>query len=257
MTSKEEQQQKEIELHRRELDGFTPLFYNESLPFKRFPVEKYNELVNSNSYSSVKIVHFVRHGQGFHNKLVLDIGYGCQCNTDNPIADCPYKNEEITDAKLTEMGKSEATKVQKFLAENDNISIDYVLTSPLSRAAETGIIALSHNKYQNITWKSLEVLREQYGVHVCDKRRSKSYLSKTFANIDISHIESENDTWFDENERESREHLAERIQRFLEFAKNVEENNIAVFTHSSFLFTMSGEWFKTGELRSFAIAFNK
>lgn len=255
MSSIKEQQQKEIEQHRDELGGFLPLFLDDTMPFKSFPVDEYDKLVNSNTYQIVKIIHFVRHGQGDHNQLVLDIGYGCQCNTNEPVAECPYKSANINDAKLTNAGKSEGKKVLEYLEENNQIQIDCVLTSPLSRAIQTGVISLSNQKYQNITWKCLECLREQYGIHVCDKRSTKSYLTETFRNIDFTDIETEEDTWFSENERETREHLAQRILTFLNFARNLPEKNIVVFTHSSFLFTMSGEWFKTGQLRSFAIAF--
>ena len=249
-------EKKEAAHHRSQLKGFIPLFENETTPIKAFPVEKAEELKSSGEWGQVKIVHFVRHGNGYHNQRVIELGYGCQCHSEKPVAACPYTGEGLVDARLTDIGQNEAKQLYDEIEKKGEFPVDLILTSPLSRAIETCLIGMGHAQYNTVPRICLEELREQSGVHFCDKRHSKSWLVKTFPSVDFSRI-SEEDELFEEDKFETREHLGHRIRSFLDFIGQHEADRVAVFAHSSLLFTMSGQWFKTAEMKSFALAYPK
>mmetsp|Transcript_39733 Transcript_39733/g.68115 ORF Transcript_39733/g.68115 Transcript_39733/m.68115 type:complete len:248 (-) Transcript_39733:17-760(-) len=242
----------EAEQHRSSLNGFTPIFKDPNCPINCHPVEHYQSLVESGEHGSVKVVHFVRHGRGFHNEKAE--GIGCQCNVHPPQIPCPYICDEILDAQLTDIGKQEAEKFNGFMREND-ITVEHIITSPLSRAIQTWSIGMNLPKYQHLEVLCLPELREQYGTHTCDKRRTRSWLEETYPGVNFSKL-SEHDELFTD-ERETREHLGSRILQFLKYVEEHPTTHIAVFTHSSFLFTMSGEWFETGQLRTMVVTFPK
>ena len=80
-----------------------------------------------------------------------------------------------------------------------------------------------------------ELCREHLGVHPCDRRRSLSHLKERFPAVDWSNIESEADTLWTADVRESDEHLARRAAAFLRWLMARPEQHIAVVTHSSWL----------------------
>ncbi|KAJ1421349.1 Histidine phosphatase superfamily, clade-1 [Sesbania bispinosa] len=73
------------------------------------------------------------------------------------------------------------------------------------------------------------------GSHPCDKRRTISEYRNMFPAIDFSLIESDEDILW-APEREKIEEVAARGLKFLEWLWTRKEKEIAVVTHSSFLF---------------------
>lgn len=96
----------------------------------------------SESNTITKTVHFIRHGQGFHN-LLADMARASnktwtqfQVEPNNP-----YTMPEVTDAPLTDKGRNQAMLLRN---ETKNFGIELVVVSPLCRATQTGLLAFSH-----------------------------------------------------------------------------------------------------------------
>lgn len=83
---------------------------------------------------------------------------------------------------------------------------------------------------------AVELCREHLGVHPCDRRRSISEYQFLFPAIDFSLIDSDEDTWWKANIRETKEELADRGLKFLNWLWTRKEKEIAIVTHSGFLF---------------------
>eukprot|EP00009_Paramoeba_aestuarina_P003911 CAMPEP_0201524486 /NCGR_PEP_ID=MMETSP0161_2-20130828/22675_1 /ASSEMBLY_ACC=CAM_ASM_000251 /TAXON_ID=180227 /ORGANISM="Neoparamoeba aestuarina, Strain SoJaBio B1-5/56/2" /LENGTH=250 /DNA_ID=CAMNT_0047923905 /DNA_START=54 /DNA_END=806 /DNA_ORIENTATION=+ len=202
--------------------------------------------------SQVKYIAFVRHGQGEHNLAAHDIGRHI------------YLLPEYTDAKLTELGKSQASELRPFA---DTLKIEKVFVSPLCRALETATLAFG----TSTPYYCVEEIREQYGKHFCDKRRNVSVLKEEFGHVDFSSL-SDADPWFTE-ERETKAHVISRTDKVLnDFLMKDEKERLALVGHSSFLLSLFNSaldgslcseapdferWFKPGELRYFVVGVPK
>jgi len=217
---------------------------------------------NKFSASCVKI-HFVRHGEGQHNLLAKQRG-GCTCNTD-PLK-CPYKDEKVMDARLTELGRDQARTNQPFTETLTNLSLIYV--SPLSRAVETALLAFnSHNQNNLCPFVANENLREQNGKHICDRRRSVDEIKLDYPTVDFNGLKTNEDVLWTE-ERETKMNVALRAKEFFEYLtltvdeKSRSVTELGVVCHSAFLLTVFNvaldcgkeedleKWFSTGELRT-------
>ena len=148
------------------------------------------------------------------------------------------------------------------------------------RALQTGLIAFEHllgdgnersyNFQRDITpvpFLAHEMVREETGVHVCDKRRPKSQQVKEFPMIDFGLITSEEDLLFRTDRRESKAEIGDRIYQFMEWLSEREETCIGISSHSGWLLTAFNgvfecedslkAWFQTGELRSVRLVFKQ
>ena len=240
---------------------------------------------NNNTKTNKKIIHFVRHGEGFHNALARKIGRKA------------YLDPAVFDPELTDVGIQQAKDLQDEVLNlylNDPNSIDCIVFSPMKRALMTGTIACekvllsSNNNNDNKLPKmvAVECIRERYGVHICDSRRTIDIIQKEYPNIDFTtNIEDIKDTLHKENERETHEHVILRGYEFLDWLKNQDDTiqSVIVFSHSSYLMNMFNavlhfeangngnddnennnletisnlkKWFNTGELKSVEVTFN-
>lgn len=83
---------------------------------------------------------------------------------------------------------------------------------------------------------AVELCREHLGVHPCDRRRSISEYKPLFPAIDFSLIENDTDVLWTADVREKNEEVAARGQKFLNWLWSRKEKEIAVVTHSGFLY---------------------
>ncbi|KAG6910375.1 hypothetical protein DXG01_011090 [Tephrocybe rancida] len=127
------------------------------------------------------------------------------------------------DAEITDTGKAQAvaagTVWKAELAAGLPLPGRFYV-SPLSRALKTleitfdGLLPKHQQKSQ---WATvLEDLREAYGVHTCDQRRTKTYIKTTFSEFRIEDGFSENDLLWTPDVRESDEHIAGRAKEVLD-----------------------------------------
>eukprot|EP00013_Stygamoeba_regulata_P005167 CAMPEP_0177639576 /NCGR_PEP_ID=MMETSP0447-20121125/6094_1 /TAXON_ID=0 /ORGANISM="Stygamoeba regulata, Strain BSH-02190019" /LENGTH=291 /DNA_ID=CAMNT_0019141611 /DNA_START=31 /DNA_END=906 /DNA_ORIENTATION=+ len=208
----------------------------------------------------VKTVHFVRHGQGVHNLAALTSVNKCDCkNPGNPPV-CPYVQPEVKDARLTELGESQATALQERAAQ---CGATLVVVSPLQRALQTAHLAFLKADPRP-PFQALEDAREQIGAHVCDCRRPIADAKAQFPYVCFDGLaEGEDPLWT--TAREPKTGVAARAQNVVRWLRTRPEENIAVVCHSSFLLTLFNialdcspdptlyEWFETGEMRSVAV----
>jgi broad specificity phosphatase PhoE len=224
----------------------------------------------ANDAANIKVVHFVRHGQGFHN-LMADLARAAGRDwvqfTNTP--ENPYIMPEILDAPLTEKGRQQASMLQPIVRVMEN-QPELVVFSPNCRALQTGLIVFEDligggDKPNSVPFLAHEMVREENGVHICDKRRPVSRQKMEFPQVDFSLLESDEDPLFRDDERETKMQVGERVYKFMEWLAERKEKHVAVNSHSGWLLTVFNGicecdpalkgWFQTGEMRSVKLEF--
>ncbi|KAL8541703.1 hypothetical protein ACS0TY_002822 [Phlomoides rotata] len=196
-----------------------------------------------------KTIHLVRHAQGIHN-VDGDKNYKA------------YMSEEYFDAHLTQLGWQQVDNLRKHVHSTGLIkNIDMVITSPLLRTIQTAVGVFGGEAYtdkmdglplmvanagnsgrpaisslNSPPILAVELCREHLGVHPCDKRRSISEYERLFPAVDFSLIESDDDILWKADVRETKEEVADRGVNFINWLFTRKEKEIAVVTHSGFLF---------------------
>ncbi|KAK7385427.1 hypothetical protein VNO78_31145 [Psophocarpus tetragonolobus] len=196
-----------------------------------------------------KTIHLVRHAQGVHN-------VAGEKNHD------AYDSYDYFDANITPLGWEQVGNLRKHVkACGVSKNIELVVVSPLLRTMQTAVGVFGGEAYtvgvtepplmiENVRssdhfavssvncppFIAVELCREQMGVHPCDKRRTISEYRKMFPAIDFSLIESDEDSLWESDVREKKEEVSARGLKFLEWLWTRKEKEIAVVTHSSFLF---------------------
>lgn len=215
---------------------------------------------SNNGNENLRIIHFVRHAEGYHN-----------VNKD-------YKNVAHIDAQLTPKGiqqckdlsrelKERSMTVMKDFANDEKIDffdIECIISSPMRRALQTAQHSFEHilrldqpniqstqeeKKVENkhIPFVACEAWRETVN-YLCDQRLPLSDLRESFKHVDFDHIQHEHDPIWEKYEslhgahdehvtaRESRDDkgLRERATLAWDFIGQRNERNIAVVSHSAF-----------------------
>ncbi|KAJ6685697.1 BROAD-SPECIFICITY PHOSPHATASE YOR283W-RELATED [Salix purpurea] len=196
-----------------------------------------------------KTIHLVRHAQGIHN---------VEGEKDNNA----YLSEELFDAHLTPLGWRQVDNLRKHVYEcGVNKKIELVIVSPLLRTMQTAVGVFGGERYMDginapplmvenagksnhpaisslhsPPFIAVELCREHLGVHPCDRRRSISEYRSIFPAIDFSLIESDEDVLWRADVREKDDEVAARGQKFLNWLWTRKEKEIAVVSHSGFLY---------------------
>mmetsp|Transcript_76340 Transcript_76340/g.158994 ORF Transcript_76340/g.158994 Transcript_76340/m.158994 type:complete len:270 (-) Transcript_76340:133-942(-) len=215
-----------------------------------------------------KLLHLVRHGQGFHNLLAdlyREAGRTFDSQSGAGGDDNPYKRVEVLDSPLTELGRRQAKALQEVTPKLD---VDLVVVSPHTRATQTALLAFaSLVESKKVPFVAHEGCREIHGVHTCDQRRPISELRVDFPQIDYDQTNlSETDPLFSPEVREPMKDLADRGYNFLLWVRERPESCIAVASHFAFLITLVNAavltdddklkgGFLTGELRSVILCY--
>ena len=100
----------------------------------RAPFVAHASLQRPSNQPNAKLVHWIRHGQGFHN-LMADF------HREHGIEGSPYKHPALHDPPLTALGREQAAALcthAKMLAPT------LVVVSPLAHATKTALIAFDH-----------------------------------------------------------------------------------------------------------------
>ncbi|KAF2296521.1 hypothetical protein GH714_040518 [Hevea brasiliensis] len=191
----------------------------------------------------------VRHAQGMHNVE----------------GDKNYKaclSPEYFDAQLTQLGWQQVDNLRRHVRTCGlSKRIDLVIASPLLRTLQTAVGVFGGDSYTDRTdalplmvanagnsgraaisslnsppFIAVELCREHFGVHPCDKRRNVSDYQFLFPAIDFSLIETDEDVLWKANVRETTEELTARGLKFMNWLWTRKEKEIAIVTHSGFLF---------------------
>uniref|UniRef100_A0A7N2N6P9 Phosphoglycerate mutase-like protein 1 n=1 Tax=Quercus lobata TaxID=97700 RepID=A0A7N2N6P9_QUELO len=203
-----------------------------------------------------KTLHLVRHAQGIHN---------VEGEKDHDA----YLSYDLFDANITPLGWKQVDNLRKHVhACGLSKRIDLVVVSPLLRTMQTAVGVFGGEAYTdgiNVpplmaanTGKSgrpamsslnsppfvaVELCREHLGLHPCDKRRSITEYRPLFPAVDFSLasnlsllIENDDDILWMPDIRERDEEVAARGQKFLKWLWTRKEKEIAIVSHSGFLF---------------------
>ena len=168
----------------------------------------------------MKNIYCIRHGLALHNVLGQEIGSKA------------YFLEKCFDAPLVDKGILQAKELGK---KWDNLDkIQKVFVSPLTRTLQT-----TENIFKDkigLKIIALDGIKEfPQGMETCNKRRGKKELEVNFKNIDFSELDSDTDQMWREDRFETIEELEQRIEDFKNFLKKLDDDNIAVVSHSSYL----------------------
>ena len=168
----------------------------------------------------MKNIYCIRHGLALHNVLGQEIGSKA------------YFLEKCFDAPLVDKGILQAKELGK---KWDNLDkIQKVFVSPLTRTLQT-----TENIFKDkigLKIIALDGIKEfPQGMETCNKRREKKELEVNFKNIDFSELDSDTDQMWREDRFETIEELEQRIEDFKKLLKKLDNENVAVVSHSSFL----------------------
>ncbi|EIW59094.1 phosphoglycerate mutase-like protein [Trametes versicolor FP-101664 SS1] len=191
-----------------------------------------------------KVFFLVRHGQGYHNVAEAKYGttdwdnYWSKLNGDEDITWGP-------DPELTAVGVAQAVAARQLWEAELKYGLPLPTkhyASPMRRALQTwreifvnsGMLRDSVDRVTMI-----ENLREEYGVHTCDKRFSRAVIARDFPppTYEFEDGFSEEDEIWQEDERESKPHIKQRAQGVLSriFAQDIEEDFICITAHSGII----------------------
>eukprot|EP00271_Cylindrocystis_brebissonii_P018578 TRINITY_DN534_c0_g1_i3.p1 TRINITY_DN534_c0_g1~~TRINITY_DN534_c0_g1_i3.p1 ORF type:complete len:294 (+),score=43.39 TRINITY_DN534_c0_g1_i3:248-1129(+) len=205
-----------------------------------------------------KFLSLVRHGEGYHNVAqAADVA--------------AFTSYDYYDASLTPKGWEQALALRCHLAglPNGGLGIELIVTSPLLRTMQTaagvfgstvddaspssaplfmqageeangGPVAISAAGCPPIV--AVEMCREHLGRYPCDARSSVTLYRPKFPVVDFSQVETDEDTWWQPDERESSADLITRGRKFVQWLMARPERRIAIVSHSSFLAHMLGEF---------------
>eukprot|EP01047_Picozoa_sp_COSAG01_P079269 COSAG01_NODE_14968_length_1390_cov_2.336174_2_plen_221_part_00 len=128
--------------------------------------------------AETKVVHLIRHGQGFHN-LLADIyrthGVSFDSSGMDTTENNPYRRPELVDPPLTAIGRRQASALAP---RTRSLAPELVVVSPMVRATQTALRALPHlaarlGQPGAVPFVAHGDAREPGGVHTCDKRAQK------------------------------------------------------------------------------------
>ncbi|KAI3883600.1 hypothetical protein MKX03_016282 [Papaver bracteatum] len=201
-----------------------------------------------------KILHLVRHAHGAHQLEVEDRD--------------ALKSEELFDAQLSLQGWQQVDNLNKHINECGLAKkVELVIVSSLLRTMQTAVgafggagdyadgtdvtplmVANAGNSNRSATsnintppFLAVELCREHLGVYYCNRRRATCEYRTIFPAIDFSLAK---DVLWKADVREANESLAVRGMQFINWLWTRKENEIAVVTHSCFLFQTLGAYGK-------------
>lgn len=221
---------------------------------------------------ATKLIHFQRHGQGYHN-LIGDITryLGADFNIDdnNPSVN-PFVRDDIHDSPLTSKGRQEAASKQ---TQTLTLSPEVIIVSPLHRAIQTALISFKHHLENGVPFIAHDDCREQLGLLTCNKALPLSQTIAEFHQVDFEFVTHGEDDYLWHKNPNRREHPldeANRAYKFMvDFIMNRKETEIAIVCHSAWLFNLCNcvmdcngddsleSWFGTSEIRSMTVKFLK
>eukprot|EP01134_Creolimax_fragrantissima_P001481 CFRG1481T1 len=213
--------------------------------------------------ANVKLVHFIRHGQGEHNLESERTGKHCTCNPPVPGEDCPYQQPHLLDPALTDLGREQAISNQ---VKTKDFKPSVVIVSPLIRATETGLLAFEHLRKKPGIFIAHSSVREISGLHICDKYQETEKSKIRFPEVDYRLVDPTDEYWT-YGVREDHRLLIDRGYDFMIWLRDREDTEIGVASHSAFLLAMFNaildcqgdktltSWFETGEMRSVLVEY--
>lgn len=208
-------------------------------------VFEYVTELNEKSEDNVryKVLFLARHGQGFHNLAHSKYGddawnnYWSKLTGDGKIVWGP-------DALLTDLGVSQARRNGELWNQEISQGLQVPhrwFVSPLSRSIDTMIHTWTDLALVNLKQVKplvMENIREQMGVHTCDKRLPRSVIAYKYEplGIEIEEGFAEEDIYYQDDYRESAAEQAIRLNKSFQDIwgryTNKKESNVCITSHS-------------------------
>lgn len=172
--------------------------------------------------SGDKIIHFVRHAEGEHNVA----------GREDPLKG--YLRPELEDAVLTKDGIDQCKQLHS-LTQDKLQSVELLVVSPMNRTIQTAMHSFPQ-LVNKLPWIAVENVREQTGLHPCDRRKPISVHKTTYNHVNFDHIASNEDPIYSKYIlREPDNDVAARGREFIKWLKQRPEKEIIVVTHSAYL----------------------
>ena len=195
-----------------------------------------NENEQQGQEERVQTVVFVRHGIAQHN--LYDPRTGRPPNLEDPA---------LFDPPLVLEGKRQVLEAGERLRTWWSTTqlgepIELVVTSPLTRCIQTATLALLPGDLytkdiREPSFLCTDLVREAYGKHFPDKRRTKPILSAHWPSLKFDPQMTNHDELWHPQQRETISHMAHRIRTFLDMISQQPASNIVVVSH--------GVWIET------------
>ena len=232
-----------------------------------------------------KRIHFIRHGEGFHNVVLQE----WRQRPDYVPGTLPDNLDIYTDALLTPTGEKQAVSLQDYIAVNCQ-TVSLLILSPMRRATQTGLVAFTRlieerweNKSTPLKIIAKEEAHERSYPVACDKRLDLKDLKKYFfeseaskygnmlstngLDLDYTEILSESDPlWGKGLEKEELLSVAKRGCKLMKWIYETNDMEVAIAAHSYLLQSIfeavmvnknsTNTWFATGEIKSCDVTFN-
>ncbi|KAI6024508.1 histidine phosphatase superfamily [Pisolithus marmoratus] len=181
--------------------------------------------VDAPSHVQYKLFILGRHGEGYRH-------YWSKLNGDGELIWGP-------DPELTPLGEGQAdqahvawkTELQRGLPFPEKL-----YCSPLTRAIRTHQRSFKDLNPDGRRTTIVENIREEFGVHTCDKRRTRTYLCEAFPEYLIEDGFTEKDELWKPDVRESWEDVDARAKAVLDMIfENDNEQFISITAHAGFI----------------------
>jgi broad specificity phosphatase PhoE len=194
---------------------------------------------NWKSNPKAKLVHFIRHGEGYHNlvaNVARELGamFSGADDLETALANnSPYLLPALHDPPLTPIGRQDADILKQYVG---TIQPELYIVSPMRRATETILHAFKDDMLsRGVPILAHEGCREQMGVFFCDKRSTLTEYRTTFSMVDCSLVAYEEDELWSCVHRETMMEMAHRADGFLQWLGTRQEREVVVGTHSAWL----------------------
>ncbi|KIK29101.1 hypothetical protein PISMIDRAFT_517630 [Pisolithus microcarpus 441] len=190
------------------------------------------------SHVQYKLFFLGRHGEGYHNFAWEKYGakawddYWSKLNGDGELTWGP-------DPELTLVGEGQADEAHLAWKTEFQCGLPFpekLYCSPLTRAIRTNQRSFKGLNPDGRKTTIVENIREEFGIHTCDKRRTRTYIHETFPEYLIEAGFTEEDELWTPDVRETWEDVDVRVKTVLDMIfENDKEQFISITAHGGFI----------------------
>jgi broad specificity phosphatase PhoE len=190
---------------------------------------------------TVKVLHLIRHAQGFHN---VEQDYRALANLDARLTPLGIDQCQQLAQRIQQAAATRTTPLAD-LAQH----VDLIVTSPLTRCVQTTLWSLGQvSRERGAPIVAHDSIRETVNFN-CDRRRSISELRAEYPLVDFAHVPTNDDalwqasvdrlgndvTWTQHRESSQLHSVADRGRAFFAWLATRPERHVAVCSHCAFL----------------------
>ncbi|KAI6034576.1 histidine phosphatase superfamily [Pisolithus microcarpus] len=176
------------------------------------------------SHVQYKLFFLGRHGEGYHNFAWEK--YGAKVRQCRILCACYWSklngDGELTwgpDPELTLVGEGQADEAHLAWKTEFQCGLPFpekLYCSPLTRAIRTNQRSFKGLNPDGRNTTIVENIREEFGIHTCDKRRTRTYIHETFPEYLIEAGFTEEDELWTPDVRETWEDVDVRVKTVLD-----------------------------------------